>query len=153
NWRPPQGDRAVTARGIIVAAPGSSAGKTTVTLPLATALKRRGEKVRTAKAGPDYIEPAVHTPANGPPTGHLHTWAMPPALLDTLAAKWAWAAVRLVMEGAMGLFDAFAKKGGRGGPTAALARRYGLPVLLVLDVVGQSQSAAAVVRGFATHDA
>jgi cobyrinic acid a,c-diamide synthase len=143
----------VTARGIIVAAPGSAAGKTTVTLALATALKRRGEKVRTAKAGPDYIDPAFHTAAIGTPSVNLDTWAMPPALLDTLVAQSAADAGLLVIEGVMGLFDGIADKGGRSGATADLARRYGLPVLLVLDVVGQSQSAAAVVRGFATHDA
>ena len=143
----------MTARGIIVAAPGSSAGKTTVTLALATALKRRGEKVRTAKAGPDYIDPAFHTAAIGTPSVNLDTWAMPPALLDTLIAQSAADASLLVIEGVMGLFDGIADEGGRSGATADLARRYGLPVLLVLDVVGQSQSAAAVVRGFATHDA
>src|SRR5258708_21992898 len=77
---------------------------------------------------------------------------MPPALIDALMAEAASGAEILVLEGVMGLFDGVAGASGRCGTTADLAARYQLPVLLVLDVAGQSQSAAAVVRGFATHD-
>src|SRR5258708_30473390 len=77
---------------------------------------------------------------------------MPSALLDALAAEAAAGAEILVVEGVMGLFDGVAGSPGRCGTTADLAARFQLPVLLVLDVAGQSQSAAAVARGFAAHD-
>jgi cobyrinic acid a,c-diamide synthase len=142
----------MTARGIIVAAARSGAGKTTVTLGLLAALRRRGTAVRAAKAGPDYIDPAFHSAATGAAGVNLDSWAMPPALLDALAGDAAHAADLVVVEGVMGLFDGVAGPPGRTGSTADLARALRLPVLLVLDVSGQSQTAAAVVRGLALHD-
>jgi cobyrinic acid a,c-diamide synthase len=146
------GDVAVTARGLIVAAPRSGSGKTTVTLGLLAALRRRGVAVRAAKAGPDYIDSAFHAAATGAPSVNLDSWAMAPALLDALAHEAAAAAEILIIEGVMGLFDGVAGPPGRSGATADLAVRFRLPVLLVLDVSGQSQTAAAVVRGIASHD-
>jgi cobyrinic acid a,c-diamide synthase len=142
----------MTARGIIIAAPHSGAGKTTVTLALLAALGRRGIAVRAAKAGPDYIDPAFHAAAVGAPCVNLDSWAMPRALLDALAAQAADGADIFVIEGVMGLFDGTAGAAGRRGATADLAAHFGLPVVLVLDVARQAQSAAAVVRGFAVHD-
>ena len=133
---------------LLVAAPRSGAGKTTVTLALLAALRRRGMAVRAAKAGPDYIDPGFHAAATGHPCVNLDSWAMPPTLLDTLAAS----DDLLVIETAMGLFDGVAAKPGRTGSGADLAARFSLPVVLVLDVSGQSQSAAAVAHGFATFD-
>jgi cobyrinic acid a,c-diamide synthase len=142
----------VTARGLIVAATHSGCGKTTVTLALLAALKRRGIAVRAAKAGPDYIDPAFHAAATGTPSINLDSWAMAPEILDTLAARQTEGAELLVIEGVMGLFDGAAGPPARSGATADLARHFRLPVILVLDVHGQSQSAAAVVRGFAAYD-
>jgi len=142
----------VTARGLIVAAPRSGAGKTTVTLSLLAALRRRGIAVQAAKVGPDYIDPAFHGAATRCPSINLDSWAMPPALLDALMGDAASRAEMLVVEGAMGLFDGIEAAPRRNGSTADLAARFGLPVLLVVDVSGQSQSAAALIRGFATHD-
>jgi cobyrinic acid a,c-diamide synthase len=141
------------ARGLIISAPRSGSGKTTVTLALLAALKRRGIDVRAAKSGPDYIDPAFHAAATDKAGLNLDTWAMPPALLDALAADAAGGADMLIIEGAMGLFDGVAGRPGRSGAAADLAARFHLPVLLVLDVSGQSQSAAAVLRGFMAHDA
>ena len=140
------------ARGVIIAAPHSGAGKTTVTLALLAALKRRGLVVRAAKAGPDYIDPAFHAAVTGSASVNLDSWAMPEELLDTLAARTADGADVFVIEGVMGLFDGAPGVSGRSGATADLATRFALPVVLVLDVARQAQSAAAVVRGFATHD-
>ena len=78
---------------------------------------------------------------------------MPPPLLDALALEAARNAEVLIVEGVMGLFDGVPGPRGRTGATADIAARFGLPVLLVLDVSGQSQTAAAVVRGLASHDA
>ena len=140
------------ARGLIVGAPRSGSGKTTLTLALLAAFRRRGVRVRAAKSGPDYIDPAFHAAATGHPCPNLDSWAMPPALLDAVAAGAADGADLLLIESAMGLFDGVAAGAGRSGAAADLAARFGLPVLLVLDVSGQSQTAAAVARGFMAHD-
>jgi cobyrinic acid a,c-diamide synthase len=142
----------MTARGLIVAATRSGAGKTTITVALVAALAKRGIRVRAAKAGPDYIDAAFHAAAAAAPCLNLDSWAMAPALLDSLVAQAIAGAEVLVVEGVMGLFDGIPGRPGRTGATADLAARYRLPVLLVVDVSGQAQSAAAVVRGFACHD-
>ena len=142
----------MTARGLIIAAPHSGAGKTTVTLALLAALKRRGVVVRSAKAGPDYIDPAFHAAVTGFASVNLDSWAMSAKLLDTLAAQAADGADVFVIEGVMGLFDGAPGLAGRSGATADLAVHFNLPVVLVLDVTRQAQSAAALVRGFAGHD-
>ena len=139
-------------RGLLIAAPRSGSGKTTVTLAVLAALRRRGRVVRAIKSGPDYIDPAFHAAATGRPGLNLDSWAMPPALLDHLAALAGEGAEIVIGEGAMGLFDGVAVEKGRTGAGADVAARLGLPVLLVLDVSGQSQTAAAVLRGFVGHD-
>jgi cobyrinic acid a,c-diamide synthase len=141
----------MSGRGLIVAAARSGAGKTVITLALLAALRRRGLAVRAAKAGPDYIDPGFHAAATGAAVCNLDSWAMPPALLDALVLEGDGTEL-LVIEGVMGLFDGIPGPAGRGGTTADLAAHFHLPVVLVLDVGGQSQSAAAVLRGFATHD-
>ena len=108
--------------------------------------------MRGAKSGPDYIDPAFHEAATGFPGVNLDSWAMRPALLDGLVAGAAHGADMVIVESAMGLFDGIVSPDGRSGSAADLARRYGLPVLLVLDVSGQSQTAAAVAKGFAVYD-
>jgi cobyrinic acid a,c-diamide synthase len=142
----------MTARGLLISAPRSGAGKTTVTLGILKALARRGASVRSAKAGPDYIDGAFHAAATGHSSVNLDSWAMPPMLIDALVAEAARDADIFIVEGAMGLFDGVPGIAGRSGAAADIAARLRLPVLLVLDVAAQSQSAAAVVRGFATHD-
>ena len=142
----------MSAPGIIVAAHTSGAGPPTVTLALLAALKRRGLSVHPAKAGPDYIDPVFHARATGHGSINLDSWAMPPGLLDALMAEASAAADIVVVEGVMGLFDGIAGAAGRTGSTADLAARFGLPVILVIDVTSQAQSAAALLRGFATHD-
>jgi cobyrinic acid a,c-diamide synthase len=142
----------MTARGLIIAGTRSGVGKTTITLAVLAALARRGIAVRAAKAGPDYIDPAFHAAATGAASVNLDSWAMPPPLLDGLVAEIVNDAELLVVEGVMGLFDGITGVPGRTGATADVAARFRLSVLLVLDVAGQSQSAAAVLRGFASHD-
>ena len=134
--------------GLIVGAPRSGSGKTTVTLAILAALRRRGVTVRAAKSGPDYIDPAFHAAATGLPCMNLDSWAMPPDLIATLLGGDG----ALVIESAMGLFDGAGHTPGRTGAAADISARFGLPVVLVLDVSGQSQTAAAVARGLWTHD-
>jgi cobyrinic acid a,c-diamide synthase len=139
-------------RGLVIAAPRSGSGKTIVTLALAAALRRRGLAVRCAKSGPDYIDPAFHCAASGHESLNLDSWAMPGALLDAVVAGQADGADVLLIEASMGLFDGVGDVALGRGSAADIAARYGLPVVLVLDVSGQSQSAAAVARGFAGFD-
>lgn len=133
-------------KGLIIAAPSSGAGKTTVTLALLRLLSRQGVAVRGAKSGPDYIDPRFHEAACGAPCFNLDAWAMGPDRLKTLAAG----SGHLVIEGAMGLFDG-APPNGRGS-VADLARILDLPVILVVDAGRMAGSAAALVEGFAHHD-
>jgi cobyrinic acid a,c-diamide synthase len=141
----------MSARGLIIGAPRSGSGKTTLTLALLAAARRRGLAVRAAKSGPDYIDPAFHEVATGWPSHNLDSWAMAPGQLATVADYAAAASDLLVIESSMGLFDGVAGPEGGCGAGADLAARFGLPVVLILDVSGHSQSAAAVARGFALH--
>ena len=134
-------------RGFLLAAVRSGSGKTTVTLGLLRALARRGLAVAGAKCGPDYIDPAFHEAASGRPSLNLDAWAMPPALLADLAAKSGAGADLMVVEGLMGLFDGVPAAPGRSGASADVGLALGLPLVLVHDVSGQSQSAAAIVAG------
>jgi cobyrinic acid a,c-diamide synthase len=140
-------------KALLIAAPRSGAGKTTVTLGLLRALKRRGVRVRAAKCGPDYIDPAFHAVATGAPSINLDGWAMPPAQLETALAEAGLGADILVIEASMGLFDGVTDGAGSKGSAAELAIRFGVPVLLVLNVAAQAQSAAAELFGFARFDA
>lgn len=142
----------MTARAVIVGAARSGSGKTSVSIGMMRALRRRGLVVRGAKSGPDYIDPGFHAAATGAPGVNLDSWAMAPDLLEHLAGGQAAGADMLVVESAMGLFDGILAEPGRSGAAADLARLYGIPVVLVLDVSGQSQTAAAIARGFALHD-
>ncbi|HEY4192206.1 MAG TPA: cobyrinate a,c-diamide synthase, partial [Mesorhizobium sp.] len=141
----------MTAKAIIVGAPRSGSGKTSVTIGILRALSRRGIRVRGAKSGPDYIDPGFHAAATGLPGVNLDSWAMSPALLNGLAGQAADDAEFVVIESAMGLFDGIPSTPGRTGAAADLAALYGTPVLLVLDVSGQSTTVAAVAKGFATY--
>lgn len=142
----------MTCRAIIIGAPRSGSGKTTITLGLLRAFRRRGLVVRAAKAGPDYIDPAFHAAATGTPSVNLDSWAMPPALLGSLLAKASDGADLLVIEAAMGLFDGVGDTAGRRGAAADLGARFGIPVALVLDISGQGQTVGAIACGFVHYD-
>jgi cobyrinic acid a,c-diamide synthase len=142
----------MSARAIIIGAPRSGSGKTSVTIGLLRALARRGLRVRGAKSGPDYIDPGFHAAATGHPGVNLDPWAMHPSLIGALLADAASDADIIVIESAMGLFDGIPGEAGRSGAAADIARLYDVPVLLVLDVSGQSQTAAAIAKGFMAYD-
>ena len=135
------------ARCLVISAPASGAGKTTLTLALARAYRDRGLTVQCFKSGPDYIDPAFHAAATGRTSVNLDSWAMTRDTIHSLAARGADADL-ILAEGSMGLFDGVATPGQSGtGASADLAEMMGWPVLLVLDPSGQAQTAAAVAAG------
>jgi cobyrinic acid a,c-diamide synthase len=135
----------MSSRGLIISAVRSGAGKTTVALGLMRALVRRGLSVQPFKCGPDYIDPAFHAVSAGRSSFNLDSWAMTPALLADLVGR--HTADLSIVEGVMGLFDG---AGGRGA-TSDIAALLGWPVVLVLDVKGQIETAAVVAAGCASY--
>jgi cobyrinic acid a,c-diamide synthase len=143
----------VTAPGLIVAAPSTGSGKTVVTLGLLRAFADLGLRVAVAKIGPDYIDPAFLAAAARGPCTNLDTWAMRPATINARIAALGQADL-ILCEGVMGLFDgADVPSGQLNGSTAEIAALTGWPVVLVIDAARQGASAAALLRGFATHSA
>jgi len=135
------------ARCLVISAPASGAGKTTLTLALARAFCDRGLAVQCFKSGPDYIDPAFHSAATGRASFNIDSWAMTRDTIERLTAR-ANDADLVLIEGSMGLFDGVATPGRCGtGASADLAGMMGWPVLLVLDPSGQAQTAAAVATG------
>ncbi|MEO8317025.1 MAG: cobyrinate a,c-diamide synthase [Bradyrhizobium sp.] len=136
--------------GLVISAPASGTGKTTLMLGLLAAFRAQGLAVQPFKCGPDYIDPAFHAAASGRASLNLDSWAMPASQLAALM-QMADGADLVLAEGSMGLFDGVATVGETGtGASADIAALAGWPVVLVLDVSGQAQSAAATALGFAT---
>jgi len=135
---------------LVVAAPASGHGKTTVATGLMAALTARGVAVSGHKAGPDYIDPGYHALATGRPARNLDPVLCGANTIAPLFAHGAAGAGIAVVEGVMGLFD------GRGaaaeGSTAHVAGLLGAPVVLVVDASAQGRSVAALVSGFASFD-
>ncbi|MTV14717.1 MULTISPECIES: cobyrinate a,c-diamide synthase [Bradyrhizobium] len=133
--------------GLVISAPASGVGKTTLTLALARAYRNRGVRVQCLKSGPDYIDPAFHAVATGRASVNIDSWAMAREAIAHLAGRGADADLVLA-EGSMGLFDGVAARGVSGtGATADIAEMMAWPVLLVIDPSGQAQTAAAVAAG------
>ncbi|MER6511492.1 cobyrinate a,c-diamide synthase [Nonomuraea sp. NPDC001636] len=135
---------------MVIAAPSSGCGKTTVATGLMAALRARGLRVSPHKVGPDYIDPGYHALAAGRPGRNLDPWLVGEELVAPLFLHGAAGCDVAVVEGVMGLFD------GRGdtgfASTAHVATLLDAPVVLVVDAARQSRSVAAVVHGFATFD-
>jgi cobyrinic acid a,c-diamide synthase len=135
---------------LVVAAPASGHGKTTVATGLMAALAARGLAVSGHKAGPDYIDPGYHALATGRPARNLDPVLCGADTIAPLFAHGAAGADIAIVEGVMGLFD------GRGstaeGSTAHVAALLGAPVVLVVDASAQGRSVAALVSGFASFD-
>ena len=135
---------------LVLAAPSSGAGKTTVATGLMAALRARGLRVSPHKVGPDYIDPGYHALATGRPGRNLDPVLVGEHLIAPLLLHGARGADVAVVEGVMGLFDGRAAT--EVGSTAHVARLLDAPVVLVVDASSQSRSVAALVQGFATFD-
>ncbi len=135
---------------VLIAGTHSGVGKTTVTLGLMAALRRRGLSVQSFKVGPDFIDPSHHTAICGRPSRNLDPFMMG---LDGVRRSFSSAlegADVAVVEGVMGLYDGMDAT--EVGSTAQVAKALDIPVLLVLNVHGMSRSAAAMELGFSSYD-
>ncbi|MFD0889465.1 cobyrinate a,c-diamide synthase, partial [Streptosporangium algeriense] len=135
---------------LVIAAPASGAGKTTVATGLMAALTRRGTRVSPHKVGPDYIDPGYHALATGRPGRNLDPWLVGEELIAPLFLHGAAGADLAVIEGVMGLYDGAGTS--EFASTAHVARLLQAPVVLVVDAARQSRSVAALVHGFASYD-
>ncbi|NWG21560.1 MAG: cobyrinate a,c-diamide synthase [Chloroflexi bacterium] len=136
---------------LLLAAPMSGSGKTTITAGLIAALAARGLTIAPFKCGPDYIDPGYHAMAAGRPCYNLDPWLIPPEQLSGMLARRGSGASLALIEGVMGLFDGYAGEDDAGS-SAQVARLTGTPVVLVLDVRAMARTAAAVVAGLRDFD-
>ena len=136
---------------LVIAAPASGSGKTTVATGLMAALAARGLAVSPHKVGPDYIDPGYHSLAAGRPGRNLDAYMCGPGRVAPLFLHGAAGADIAVVEGVMGLFDG-ASGQGELASTAHVAKLLRAPVVLVVDASSQSRSVAALVHGFASWD-
>lgn len=138
-------------RGLMLAGTNSNVGKTTVTMGIMAAFKKKGYRVMPSKTGPDYIDPMFHHFVTGEGSTNLDTWMLAPEMVRTLFGRRLGPKDLAVVEGVMGLYDG-AASGGEVGSSAYLSKVLGLPVFLVIDGRGLSTSAAALVKGYADFD-
>jgi cobyrinic acid a,c-diamide synthase len=132
---------------IVIAAPASGHGKTTVATGLLAAFAARGVRVAGFKVGPDYIDPGYHALASGRPGRNLDPVMVGPDRVGPLFAHGAAGADLAIVEGVMGLYDGRALAGDEGS-TAEVAALLSAPVVLVVDAAAQGRSVAALVHGF-----
>lgn len=138
---------------VVIGAPSSGSGKTTIATGLIGALRRAGRRVAPFKVGPDFIDPGYHALAAGRPGRNLDSVMVGDDLIGPLYLHGSADADIAVVEGVMGLFDGriddhFSSPAR--GSTGQVAQLLGAPVVLVVDVRGQSQTIAAVLHGFST---
>ncbi|MFV0130520.1 cobyrinate a,c-diamide synthase [Streptomyces sp. HMX112] len=136
---------------LVIAAPSSGAGKTTVATGLMAAFAGRGLAVSPHKVGPDYIDPGYHALATGRPGRNLDAYMCGTELIAPLFAHGSRGCDLAVVEGVMGLYDGAADQGELAS-TAQVAKLLKAPVVLVVDASSQSRSVAALVHGFASWD-
>jgi cobyrinic acid a,c-diamide synthase len=139
------------ARGFMIAGPASGVGKTTVTLSIMAALRKRGLAVQPFKCGPDFIDGGHHTRVCGRASRNLDGWMLSAEANRDIFARAALGADICIAEGMMGLFDGAGGKSDQGS-SAEIAKWLELPVILVVDAASMARSAAALVHGFESFD-
>jgi len=145
----------VSVPALLIAAPASGSGKTTVATGLMGALRRAGHRTAPFKVGPDFIDPGYHALAALRPGRNLDSVLVGERLIGPLYRHGSTGADIAVIEGVMGLFDGRISDDSAGtaqGSTAHVAELLGAPVILVVDARGQSHSIAALLYGFSTFD-
>ncbi len=132
------------ATTLLIAAPASGQGKTSIVAGLARLYARQGRRVRVFKCGPDFLDPMIHAAASGNPCENLDLWMCGEADAAWRLSRAAQNADVILVEGVMGLFD--------GAPSAAdIARRFNLPVLAVIDASSMAQTFGALAHGLASY--
>jgi len=138
-------------KGLVIAGTKSGSGKTTVTLGMLAALKRRGLSVACFKVGPDFIDPGHHTRIIGSASRNLDGWMLSEDDNRRCFCRHARRADVAVIEGVMGLYDGYDGKS-EAGSTAQMAKWLSVPILLVVDARSMARSAAALIQGFEGFD-
>jgi cobyrinic acid a,c-diamide synthase len=138
-------------KAFMVASPGTSCGKTTLTLALMAALRQKGLAVQGFKCGPDFIDPAHHTAITGRTSHNLDSWMLQADANRDILRRASVGVDVAVIEAMMGLFDGV-DGATEHGSSAEIAKQLDVPVLLVLDASAAARSLAAVIRGFESFD-
>jgi cobyrinic acid a,c-diamide synthase len=141
----------VSARALVLAGTSSGVGKTTITLGLLEAYRRRGLRVQAFKVGPDFIDPGFHALASGRPSYNLDGWMCGRDAALACVARQAADADLVIVEGVMGCFDGLDGES-EAGSTAEMAKWLAAPVILIVDAARLARSAAALVLGFERYD-
>jgi cobyrinic acid a,c-diamide synthase len=139
------------SKGFVIAGPASGVGKTTATLSIMAALRKRGLTVQPFKCGPDFIDGGHHSRVCGRTSRNLDGWMLSADANRQIFRRSSAGAAASIIEGVMGLFDGADGKSDAGS-TAEIAKWLGLPVILVVDASSIARSAAALVHGFETFD-
>lgn len=134
---------------LVIGGTNSGVGKTTFTLGLMAAFRRRGLTVQGFKVGPDYIDPTYHTAVTGRPSRNLDTWMATPDVMREVFLRGSEGADLSIIEGVMGFYDGKDPRSDQGS-TAEVAMLLGAPSLLILNIEAMARSAAALVKGFST---
>lgn len=137
--------------GFLIAAAQSGSGKSTVSLAVMAAMRRRGLRVAPFKCGPDFIDPGYHRTVTGNPSINLDGWICPEEFVQETFLLHSADSDLAIIEGVMGLFDGIGSST-REGSSAQIASITGAPVVLVVNARGMAASAAALVKGFAGFD-
>ena len=134
---------------LVIAGTGSGVGKTTLTLGLMAALKRRGLNVQGFKVGPDYIDPTYHTAVTGNASRNLDTWMTTPNIMREVFLRGSQNADLSIIEGVMGYYDGKDSRTDQGS-TAEVSMLLEAPTILCVNIAAMARSAAAIVKGFCT---
>ncbi|WP_017727731.1 cobyrinate a,c-diamide synthase [Halalkalibacterium ligniniphilum] len=137
----------MTERRLVIAGTGSGVGKTTLTIGLMSALRKKGFTVQGFKCGPDYIDPSYHTAVTGRPSRNLDSWMLQKETVLDIYARGSEGADISIIEGVMGFFDGKNPKTNEGS-TAEISMITESPVVLVVNCASMARSAAAIVKGF-----
>lgn len=132
---------------LIIAGTGSGVGKTTITIGIMSALKKKGLTVQGFKCGPDYIDPSYHTAVTERSSRNLDSWMLEEAVLKDIFVRASHTADISIIEGVMGFLDGKDPKSNKGS-TADISKIIQSPVVLVVNCASMARSAAAIVKGF-----
>ncbi|MFC7393934.1 cobyrinate a,c-diamide synthase [Scopulibacillus cellulosilyticus] len=136
---------------LVIAGTGSGVGKTTITIGIMAALKKRGLDIQGFKCGPDYIDPSYHTAVTGRVSRNLDSWMVEKDIVKEIFVRGSAGADLSVIEGVMGFYDGRSPENNIGS-TAEISTLLAAPVILIVDISSMARSVAAIVKGFQSLD-